>query len=520
MTKSISIIRDESFKIRTSEIPKDLTQSLVKKFTYSFYKESACERCEWRPDRHSENCDNCVAFLGRKATAKIVGGADNPYETQVVSVPRGARQKLAKILKSKGYTHFEFEKHLPKETKLSSPIKLIKEPRDYQVDARDAFIAAKHGVISAPPRSGKTVMGAMVVSELGLKTLILASQRDWLLNFKETFIGSPTQEKFTNAKARQVGFAKSLKDFEMYDICLCTFQQFMSESGRKLLEKIKDLFPIVIIDEVHGVPAIQTARVLSRFNSRYTLGLSGTPDRKSGDYVIAEDLVGPVVYEAKVDRLRPAVEVLRTPGEYKTKMMGNAGFTYLVSKLENNTPRRNAIVREAIKRSKQGHLVLIPMTRVESILKYTRDINEEMGPKYALPFYGGITKEQRTSFIEAARQYKCKIVVGNIALLATGLNIPRASCLIDIGINSNLPKATQRFSRILTPFEGKPNPLIIFPLDDCDIMRKTRRNEFWNALMAFNPIVNKETQSELNAYFSSSKKNRYDDYHEITRGGL
>jgi superfamily II DNA or RNA helicase len=437
-----------------------------------------------------------------------MSGTEHPYESTVLSIPRGAKKKLSAYLRDKGYTKFTFEKHLPVLTPLSRPIKLTSDLRSYQVEAVDAAIEAKHGVICSPPRSGKTVMGAAIVAKLGYKALIIASQRDWLNNFKETFLGSDTQEKFTNAKPSQVGFASSIEDFKKFDVCLATPQQFMSDSGKKKLEAIKDMFPIVIIDEVHGIPALQTARVISRFNTHYTIGLSGTPDRKAGDYIIADDLVGPVCYKANIERLRPVVNVIRPPGKYE---IGQNGFTFLISKLENNTPRRNFIVKEAIRRAEQGHLVLIPLTRVNAILNYVRDINAAMGPKYALPFYGGLKGDQRKSFIEDARNYKSRIVVGNISLLSTGLNIPRASCLFEVGVNSNLPKAEQRFSRILTPLEGKPTPTIVFVLDDCDVMAKTRRTEYWNCLKpVFNPIVPPEVQAELNSYFSSKKKNQHD----------
>ena len=151
-------------------------------------------------------------------------------------------------------------------------------------------------------------------------------------------------------------------------------------------------------------------------------------------------------------------------------------------------------------------MVLIPLTRVNSILEYTRYINEKVDrPKYALPFYGKIKKEDRMKVIDAARNYKCKILVGNIALLSVGLNIPRASAIIECGINSNSPACKQRLARVLTPMDDKPTPLFVFTLDECDIMRKCRRTEWWNTITpTFKPVVSSETKKTLNAYFAAS----------------
>jgi superfamily II DNA or RNA helicase len=516
---AIRIIRDESFKIPTDSVSDTFVKRVLKRFTYRFYNENACKKCEIFPDRHTETCDSCSAYKGSKATAKVVPADENPYGVEVLSVPRGAKGKLRAIFKERGVSKFKVERKPPKKTPFRRKIRLTRELRDYQVEAVDAIFEHRCGVIEAPPRSGKTLIATAAVAEIGFKTLILAQQREWLLQFQETFIGSDTQEGFTNARASQIGFIRSAKDLAKFDVCMATPQQFMSPTGRKRLEEIRNEFAVIVVDEVHGMPALQSARVLSRFNYIYLIGLSGTPDRKMGDYVVAEDLVGPVIYKAKVDRLRPSVEVVNPPGKYKVNGMGQAAMTYLVSKLENNTPRRNYLVKEIVKRAKAGHMVLVPMTRVNSILNYVRDINEEMGPKYALPFFGGLKKPQRVATIEAARNYKCKVLVGNIALLSTGLNIPRASCIFEMGINSNLPKAQQRFSRVLTPMEGKPNPLIVFTNDDCDLMRTCRRNEYWNLLHPqFNPRIAPEVQSELNSYFDKRNKSRHIDMRDLRQG--
>lgn len=673
--KVIRVYRDESFKIPIQDISQSLKQKLLDKWTYSFYNEKACKPCENFSERHNDICDSCAAFVGRKATAKVVNSDENPYKMDMISIPRGSKKRLKTLLSP--YT-VEFLPFLPKKRYFKEEVNLTKPLRDYQEEAVDAIVLHRHGVIESPPRSGKCVTGSTLLYykggtiaiedlfrgqdlredeefilyipvedqplvgsltgnkkitnlyskivdstvllttregrsirgtpnhpvgiflpedkeivwvnldqvqpgdnlvvcsitdfttksplcwesvssvkhigepirvydisveetecffgngvlshntliataaaiKIGLRTLIIAHQRDWLIQFQETFLGSSTQEGFTDMDPSRIGFPKKLKDFKLFDVSLCTFQQFMSKGGKENLEKIKDIFPTLIIDEVHQTPAVQTARVLSRFNTRYTIGLTGTPDRKTGDYVVTEDLVGPVIYKSKIANLKPTVDVVFPPGKYEMKGMGNAGFAFLISKLENNTPRRNFLVKEIIKRAEQGHLVLCPMTRVNSVLNYVRDINEIMGPGYALPFYGGLTKERRVSTITDARQYKCKVIIGNINLLQTGLNIPRASCLFEPGLNSNIPKAIQRYARILTPMDDKPEPTIVFTLDDCDIMRGCRRNEYWNALVPnFAPIVNKENQIALNEYFAK-KKNGRSNFNDNMRDGI
>jgi superfamily II DNA or RNA helicase len=498
----------EALYVKESSLTEKAKAQILRTFEYRFYDEKACARCEVLPDRHTDVCDACPAFKGQRATAKPV----TLNETSFISVPRGGYDRLIDILDTRGYEDILVKSKFPEADDFHRPIRLLPTTKlhVYQEEAVQAILKFKGGIIKAPPRAGKTLLSVAAICRIGKKALILASQRDWLMQFRETFLGSETQPGFTNARESQIGFPKKLADFDKYDVCLCTVQSFMNENGKKILEEIKDLFEITVVDEVHGGGALATSRVLSRLNSRYRIGLTGTPDRKDGLFLIVEDLFGDIIYDAKVARMRPIVSLLRTPGKFHiSKGGGQNAFTSLQTRLENNTPRRDAILKEAIRLSKQGHLVLIPMSRVASILNWVREINYETErPGYALPFYGGLKKDRREEIIKIARNYDCRILIGNIALLQVGLNIPRASCLIEIGVNNNLPKAEQRFSRILTPMDGKPTPLIVFTLDDSDVMRKCRRSEYWNALKPkINPRIDPCVERELMEWFQEETAN-------------
>lgn len=512
--KVIKVIRREGFYLRIddkkSDAVRELVSSLEDRYTYMLYKEAACEKCPYKEDRHGENCDSCQNFLGVRAT----GGIKDMGEHGVyLKVPRSQGKVLLGKIKAHGlYDKTKLIDKRPADIPMSRRVKLKEsvELRDYQKSAIKVICNPKGiaGVLKSPPRTGKTVMGAAAICALGQKTLILASQTEWLYQFRETFVGSQTSPAMTTVREKDIGFPKTLADFSKYDISLCTLSMFKSKKGQLLLQQVRDMFPVVFIDEVQYVPAEGCARVVAGFNAKWIVGLTGSPERKNtAEYRIVEDIVGPIIYEVKIERSRPAIELLEMPkpskNEFQIKGHGPYAFTSLVSKLEASTARREAICNKAIRLAKAGHMVLVPLTRVKSILYYTTYINKLMGAKYALPFYGGIKKTQRMEIIESARNYHSKILVGNISLISVGLNIPRASALIECGINSNTPACKQRIARVLTPMEGKPNPLVVFTLDECDIMRKCRRNEFWNVIKPeFNPHITDSVQAKLSAYFA------------------
>lgn len=507
-TTSLEILSESGYLIPIQEIPKSLMERAQKDHLIRIYQDKKCAKCPYLEDRHSENCDNCEGFIGARQTAKKVVYKGNDY----FSLPRGQRAYLNRLLQR--FPHDEIRiKSTHRERLLSRPIAILEETplRGWQVEAIEVAYKKRRGIIKAPPRSGKTVFGAGLVCKIGQKTLILAHQREWLVQFRETFVGSRTQDKFTDADETQVGFARNLEDFKKYDICLCTFSQFFSDKGKAILAKIRTMFPVVLIDEVHGAPALASSRVLSQLAPKWCIGLSGTPARKLEiEMTVAHHLVGPIIFEAKVERLRPQIQLLPIPGDFQiNNKLGRGALTSLQSKLESSTARRNKIIDYALKSVRRGHLVMIPLTRVRSILDWTRAINEKVERAgFAVPFFGGMPKEMRVKMMDRLRRYKSKIVVGNISMLSVGLNIPRASHLIEQGITSNIPKAEQRFSRVLTPMEGKPQPLVTFTLDNCDFMRKCRRNEYYNVLVPkFNPIISREDAGEIARWFASEGKN-------------
>ena len=242
--------------------------------------------------------------------------------------------------------------------------------------------------------------------------------------------------------------------------------------------------------------------VISRLNVEYGFGLSGTPSRKDGRYVLAENLVGPILYIMKVPQVKPRVRLVRT--EY-SKADKNVPWVNMVSYLENNTARLKLIAKYAIHDAQQGHMVLIPLVRVKAIKKLVAIINGYQKVR-AYPFWGGLKKTERDKTIEMARQYKARIIVGNSKLISTGINIPRASAIYDVTPSSNLENCTQRVTRVLTPWKDKPQPLWRLFLDDMNVRRCCMNNEWWNCMAKYKPDISEKDTLALKAYLAPKRK--------------
>lgn len=501
--KTVKVHAKNAFYIRSDKIDKATKEAIDEAYTFRFYDESACAKCELLPDRHSEACDTCAAFLGGAALSKTIKINNNKY----ISVPHGDIKGLTKILHKHNY-ELEVDTHHPSAV-FHKKIKFTGELRSHQTPAIEAILEKKIGIIKAPPRSGKTVLATAAICKIGKKALIIASQHAWLRGFHETFCGSSTQKPLTNASKKRVGFPKTIADFKKFDVCLVTYQSLIRATGLKKLDKIKNMFGVVVIDEVHQTPATRFAQTIAALNSEYLVGLSGTPERKDQMMILANKLIGPIIYEAKVDRLKPEIRLVRT--DYHRVYKVNTPWVSMVSSLEKDPQRLKLIAKWAIKDAKAGHVVMILLTQVTPIRALIMAINKIAGQELAFPYYGGVKRDLLELYTQRARKGKIKIIVGNTKMLSTGLNIPIASCLYEVAMSSNIPNATQRYSRILTPHPNKPKPMIRIFLDDTNVRRKCLANEYWGCLSPlFKPIITEKDKVILLNYFKSKDKSLLD----------
>lgn len=466
-----------------------------------YLKEQVCEKCEYFGDRPSDICEGCPNYKGLYRLHKTVEFKGR----ECLRLPYGDRAGVKKIFGD----NLKIVDLTP-ETPMRRAFKLTVPLKPDQVPAVAKMLKVRSGVLKSPPRSGKTVMAAAVIAKMGLKTIVLASQQDWLDNFLETFIGSDTQSAMTNASPKRVGMAKKLEDFEKYDVCLTTYQTFLSPKGRKLLKKIRSMFSVLVLDEVQFSAALEFSRVLGTFNARYKFGLSGTPERKDTLEWVTYKLMGEIFYENKVKRLRPRIECVVPPFVGKLPQ----SWTYAINRLEKHPERLKFIAQQAVKDIKAGHTILIPMQRIPVVKALTQAINILMDKNVAAAFHGGTPKSQRVrgnrkELIDKMRNGKLKCFVGQTRLLSTGINIPRASMLYQCTPSSNLPKADQRFSRVLTPMDGKQQPVFKYFLDDIDLIRSCMRAEHFGCVWpTFRPMIDQRNKIKLDDYFRNRKGKR------------
>ena len=380
---------------------------------------------------------------------------------QWVGLPRGLPQLVASCVRDR-----KKHKGLPNrqtDAKVKMPLKMTGQYHDYQIEGIKEMTARQRGCLVAPPRMGKTVIGVGILAERRQKSLVLAHQTDLIEQFLNQTINNPSL--FNGADHPGLaGVCSKFADFERHGICLATYQTFLSSKGQKLLAKVKDMFGLVLVDELHRAPATRYAQILSEFSARHMYGLTATPDRKDGLFRLAELIIGPVAYEIGRERvLSPKVYGHQT----KLKMPARMPKTWVgLNNWLFSNKRRNAIITAAAKFDvANGHHVLIPVNRVRHADVLEKMINEAVGSDVCFKFTGAIPKDKRQQARDRMRgDGKIKVTLAMRSMLL-GMDVPRWSAIYTVAPISNKPTYTQEVFRICTPMEGKRRPIVRYFAD-------------------------------------------------------
>ncbi len=240
------------------------------------------------------NFANSEYFI-RKKSGRNTWGTERYFrfveetENEVI-IPRGFIGRLIRYCKQQNID-FEFlderKKHVP------VPFKTNFSLRSHQKSAIEATSRKEFGVITAPPGSGKTVIGLKVIAEKQQPALIIVHRKQLLDQWVEriqAFLGIPKNEigKIGQGKAKP-GKA----------ITVAMIQSLGKYIGKQETDEFIQSFGTIIVDECHHIPAETFRNTISKLSSYYQYGLTATPFRKGNDGKIIFTHLGEIIADIK-----------------------------------------------------------------------------------------------------------------------------------------------------------------------------------------------------------------------------
>lgn len=317
------------------------------------------------------------------------------------------------------------------------------ELRDYQQKAvemvKKTFEMSYGGcVMSAPTGSGKTLIACKLIHDLGPSdTMVLVHTVELL-------------EQWEKSIRRYLGALGSST------VTVTTMQSYKNAIDRDGARMVG----MLIVDEVHHVPANTFYRVALNIGARYRLGLSATPRREDGHDLKIIAGIGPVVKVVSPAELfnngslvKPTLIVHETPqwvwrgGRRSFENEYKWGIVY-------NQPR-NQLIADIVKQyADEGRKVYVHVTRIE----HGKTLSKLTGAPFVYS-----ESSDRDEVIGAFRKNKISVLIST--LLGEGVDIPEMDVIILACGGKSQTALIQRIGRVMRPSKGKNEAIVVDFID-------------------------------------------------------
>ena len=234
-------------------------------------------------------------FFIKKKSGRNTWGTERYFrfieETEhEVIIPRGFIGKMIRFCKQQNID-FEFQDERKKHDPI--PFKTNFSLRSHQKSAIEATSRKEFGVITAPPGSGKTVIGLKIIAEKQQPALIIMHRKQLLEQWVEriqAFLGIPKNE------IGRIGQGKAKPGKA---ITVAMIQSLGKYLDKQETEEFTRSFGIIIVDECHHIPAETFRNTISKLSSYFQYGLTATPFRKGNDGKIIFTHLGEIIADIK-----------------------------------------------------------------------------------------------------------------------------------------------------------------------------------------------------------------------------
>ena len=311
-----------------------------------------------------------------------------------------------------------------------------------------------NAIIVANPGWGKTFSGLCIAEKLKQKTLVIvhtvALRDQWCEEVKSLFGYYPGI------------IGSGIKEYKNNSIVISNVQTLT-----KMFHSIESAFGLILMDEVHHMPAATFKKVLDKAKSRYKIGLTGTLGRKDGKHIYIPDYFGrnlyypeedldhkETVYKGKDVTIIMHDTGMTLPGSYTTP------WSVRLNKLYKNKKFIELITHHANELIEYGHKVLVVADRVEFLKTCSTSTEKSQ-------VIIGSTKDRTQIISELYKDLSC--IFGTTSIFKEGISENILSGLV-IGVpTSNQFLLKQLIGRVLRLHPGKNTPVIIDPTFKCTV---------------------------------------------------
>ncbi|KAF7682834.1 General transcription and DNA repair factor IIH helicase subunit XPB [Astathelohania contejeani] len=313
---------------------------------------------------------------------------------------------------------------------------------------------ARSGIIVLPCGSGKTLVGITAISTIKKSALVLCTStvsveqwRQQILSF--TNISNELVARFTSDHKERLGPQGGIL-ITTYTMLAYTGKR--SSEAQRIMDNIKETeWGLLLLDEVHVVPAMMFRKVISLVSHHCKLGLTATLVREDDKIEDLNFLIGPKLYEADWQDLSAQGHIATVDcTEVWCAMTAEFYREYL---LQNNRRRRVISIMNPTKMQICEYLINRHEKRGDKIIVFSDNVCalKTYALKLKKPFiYGPTGQAERMRIL---KQFQTNPLINTIFLSKVGdtsIDLPEATCLIQISSHyGSRRQEAQRLGRIL-----------------------------------------------------------------------
>ncbi|CAM0882202.1 unnamed protein product [Alopecurus aequalis] len=333
---------------------------------------------------------------------------------------------------------------------LDMELKPQARPRPYQEKSLSKMFGngrARSGIIVLPCGAGKSLVGVSAACRIKKSCLCLATNAvsvdQWAFQFKLwSTIRDEHISRFTSDNKEKF---RGMAGVVVTTYNMVAFGGKRSEDSEKIIEEIRNReWGLLLMDEVHVVPAHMFRKVISITKSHCKLGLTATLVREDERITDLNFLIGPKLYEANwLDLVKGGFIANVQCAEVWCPMTKEFFAEYL--KKENSKKKQFRACEFLIRFHEQqrGDKIIVFADNLFALTAYAMKLRKPM-------IYGATSHAERTRILY---QFKNSPEVNTVFLSKVGdnsIDIPEANVIIQISSHAGSRRQeAQRLGRIL-----------------------------------------------------------------------
>ncbi|KAH9402726.1 TFIIH basal transcription factor complex helicase XPB subunit [Tyrophagus putrescentiae] len=317
---------------------------------------------------------------------------------------------------------------------------------------------ARSGVIVLPCGAGKSLVGVTACCTVRKRCLVLCnssvSVEQWRMQFKlwSTADDSMICRFTSDAKDKPIGSSILITTYSMI-----THTQKRSYEANQVMDWLKDQeWGLMLLDEVHTIPAKMFRRVLTIVQAHAKLGLTATLVREDDKIADLNFLIGPKLYEANWLELQSNGFIARVQcAEVWCPMHPEFYREYLAAKTMKKmlfyvmNPNKFRVCQFLIKyHERRNDKIIVFSDNIFALVSYAK----AMGRPY---IYGPTSQGERLQILQNF-QFNPKLNTIFVSKIAdTSFDLPEANVLIQVSSHGGSRRQeAQRLGRILRAKKG------------------------------------------------------------------